>query len=337
MTTLRVITFTLVLLQTMWQPASAWAVEPVFHTRSYNAFTRIYGRPEFFAGSMREQGSIEARLTLDLVSFSERESTATEQIELDGETYQAALSYDYTVSERWSVGLWVPYLYNSGGFMDANVDGFHDLFGFPEGDRPTQGQDELFFALNQNGQNQFLLDSSGGDLGDIQLNTRLLLTRPDPKARQLSLYGGVKLPTGDQSKLTGSGAADYSLGLGYSDPLLLQRFRMTVSANAGILWLGNGDVLEEQQKQTVGFGGLQLALAATRRLTLLAQIQAASAYYDSSLDILGGTTVQLSFGADVSWPESGWNWRIGIIEDGLSEVTPDFTLQTELSLVFPRR
>jgi len=153
----------------------------------------------------------------------------------------------------------------------------------------------------------------------------------------LALYGGVKLPSGDEDKLTGSGATDYSFGLGYTDPLLLAGIRTVISAHAGVLMLGDGNVLEEDQKNTVGFGGVQLAFSATKRLTLLAQIQGASSYYDSDLDVLGGNTVQLSFGANLRWPESGWDWRFGIVEDGLSKVMPDFALHMEISRRFGGR
>jgi hypothetical protein len=47
--------------------------------------------------------------------------------------------------------------------------------------------------------------------------------------------------------------------------------------------------------------------------------------------------VQLGFAADINWPEQGWHWRFGIVEDGLSKVTPDFTLHMEVSRTFGLR
>jgi hypothetical protein len=314
-----------------------WAVEPIFHTRSYNAFTQVFGRPEFFAGSMREAGSSEARLTANLVSFAEIESSGRDGVELDGETYHALFSFGHNVTDRWEVTAQVPFLYHSGGFMDSTVDNFHDLFGLPEGDRPNQGQDQLLFATLETGQTPFRLDSSTGGLGDVRLNSRFLLSAPGVAGRQFALHAGLKLASGDEADLLGSGATDYSLGLGYSDPVTLAGLHTTVSAHAGILVLGDGDILSDQQEDTVGFGGLQLTFAATRRIDLISQIQAASGYYDSNLDTLGATTVQLAFGANVNFPDSGWDWRFGIIEDGLSDVMPDFALHMEISRQFGKR
>jgi hypothetical protein len=134
--------------------------------------------------------------------------------------------------------------------------------------------------------------------------------------------------------LFGSGATDYSVGIGYSDPLSLAKLRITLSANAGVLFLGNGNVLSDIQKDRVPFGGLQLTFDMSERFALLGQIQGAGPYYDSSLDALGGTTIQLALGANVHFPRGHWGLRFGIIEDGLSEVTPDFTLRLEIVKVF---
>lgn len=332
----------MMLILTCLTPLPAWAEEPIFHARSYNAFTQVFGRPEFFAGSMRAAGASEARVTLNLVSYSEIETAqglgpGPDGIELDGETYHALLSFEHNFTRRWEVGVKVPYLHHSGGFMDSTVDEFHDLFGLPEGDRPNQGQDELLFAKQEAGQTPFRLDDSTGGIGDVRLNSRFLLTEPGKDSRQLALQAGIKFPTGDEDDLLGSGATDYSVGLGYSDPISLAALRTTVSVHAGALILGDGDVLSDQQRDAVGFGGLQLTFEATKRIALIAQIQAASAYYKSSLDTIDSTTVQLGFGANVRFPQSGWDWRFGIIEDGLSKVMPDFALHMEISKQFGGR
>ena len=312
-------------------PLASHAAEPLFHTRSYNAFTNVFGRPEFFAGSMAAAGASEARLTLNLVSFADIDRKRNAEAELDGETYHVVGTFNHVVRERWELGLRVPYLYHSGGFMDSTIDDFHDLFGFPEGDRPNQGQDELLFTFSELGVNRFTLDDSGGGIGDVQLSTRILLTPPRPERRQLALHGGVKLPTGDEDDLFGSGATDYSVGIGYSDPVSLAGLRTTLSAHAGVLFLGDGDVLEDLQEDTVAFGGAQLGFAAASWLTLIAQIQIADAYYSSEVDAVGSTTVQLAFGANMRFAQSGWDWTVGIVEDGLSKVMPDFALHMEIS------
>ncbi len=316
------------------QATTAWGAEAIMHTRSYNAFTVLFGRPEFFAGSMHKKGSSEARVTLNLVSFAEIESSQSDGIELDGETYQAVFSYSHNLTDRLEVTAQLPYMYHSGGFMDSTVDEFHNLFGLPEGNRPNQGQDELLFAVQETGREPFRFDDSAGGIGDTRTNVRYLLSAPDPNARQLALQGGIKFASGDEDDLLGSGATDYSIGFGYSDPLTLSRLRMTLSAHAGVLFMGDGEVLSDQQEDTVGFGGLQLSVAATQWLSLIAQIQGATAYYESNLDTIGSTTVQLGFGANFQFPQSGWNWQIGIVEDGLSDVMPDFALHMEISRRF---
>ena len=315
----------------------AAAVEPLFHTRSYNAFTQVFGRPEFFAGSLLAQGSTEVRGVVDLVSFAEVENRSNAQFELDGETYHVDLNLDHTLTQRWEIGVRIPFLRHSGGFMDAAVENYHDLIGAPNGSRDAQPRNELRFFLAQDGQTTFLLDDSTQGIGDIQLRSRYLLTGPGGGGRYVALHAGLKLPTGDADNLRGSGAADYSFGLGFSDPVTFEGARLTVSGHAGVLILGDGDVLSELQEDAVGFAGLQLTFAATPRLALIAQIQGAGPYFDTNVDALGSTTVQLGFGANVHFPRSGWDWRFGIVEDGLSKVMPDFALHMEVSRVFRPR
>jgi hypothetical protein len=314
------------------EPASA--AEPIFHTRSYNAFTQIFGRPEFFAGSMLSKGTTKARSTVNIVSFAERDHNTTEQFELDGEAYHLDWHLDHTLTDRWEIGARIPLLRYTGGYFDSAVDNFHDLIHAPSGNRNEQPRDELrLFYQADNTPFYDLQDSSQG-LGDVQLRTRYLLSQPSSHSRQLALHGGVKLATGDEDKLHGSGAADYSIGVGISDPVTFRRQRLTLSAHAGVLFLGDGDVLSDLQEDTVPFAGMQLSFAVTDRLALLAGIQGAGPYYDTDLDALGGTTVQLSFGANIDFPTSGWQWRLGIVEDGLSDVMPDFALHMEISKRF---
>jgi hypothetical protein len=310
------------------------ASEPIFHSRSYNAFTQVFGLPEFFAGRLLPEGDTEARAVFNLVSFDKRESNRTESLEMDGETYQLALNIDHSLTPRWEVGARVPFLYHSGGFMDGFVDAWHDFFNIGVGSRNRQGQNELEFSYLVEGEPGFELTKSNGGIGDVQLRTRLLITEPSRTERQLALHAGIKLPTGNDKYLFGSGATDYSVGIGYSDPLSLAKLSMTLSANAGVLFLGDGNVLGDIQKDRVPYGGLQLTFDISERFALLGQIQGAGPYYDSSLDALGGTTIQLAFGANVHFPRGRWDLRFGIIEDGLSEVTPDFTLHLEIVKVF---
>ena len=48
------------------------------------------------------------------------------------------------------------------------------------------------------------------------------------------------------------------------------------------------------------------------------------------LATLGDPTLQLSLGANIHFPESRWNWTLGIVEDAFSDMMPDFALHMEV-------
>ena len=148
------------------------------------------------------------------------------------------------------------------------------------------------------------------------------------------MHLGIKLPTGDEDALAGSGATDYSAGIGWTDPVTFARQKITLSANAGMLLLGDGDVLSDIQEEWVPYAGFQITYSPWQRVDLLAQIQGTGSYYDSDLSTLGDPTVQLSFGANFRFPNRGWQLMFGIVEDGLSDMMPDFSLHMELSKTF---
>ena len=95
---------------------------------------------------------------------------------------------------------------------------------------------------------------------------------------------------------------------------------------AGVLALGDGDILAEQQRSAVPYGGLAATWHATDQFGITGQLQAQGAYIDSDLDELGGSSIQLSVGGIYRLPRHGVSFRFAIIEDIISDATPDFAV-----------
>ena len=110
--------------------------EPIFYTGSYNPFTQLYGRPDFFGGSTLRTGEWEARTILTISSHTEPAGTGAETLELDGETYRLAVTAARGIGKRVEVGGTAALLHASGGFLDGIVESWHDIIGanirFPE-------------------------------------------------------------------------------------------------------------------------------------------------------------------------------------------------------------
>jgi len=140
---------------------------------------------------------------------------------------------------------------------------------------------------------------------------------------------GVKLPSGDADDFTGSGALDASAALAYSDAETLARLRLDVHAGAGVLWMGEGDLLPDHQNTWAGFGHFGLAWRGTERLTLLGQLDAQSEILDGVSGELGGHALLGSLGARYRFGDA-WHLTGTMVEDLVVEHAPDVTFQLRL-------
>ena len=287
-----------------------------FPIRNHNPFLQIFGLPTFQTGELVEPGRLEFGISYDMANDADDADRLTERLVIDVESHVLSLSLRRRVGERFEFGIDVPYVRHSEGFLDSVIYNFHNLVGLPNSTRDgPDDQYQLFFER----EGAVLFDSSTptSGLGDIQLSAAM-------KLGKATLRAGVKAPTGDPDKLTGSGATDLSLGIyGGSVTRFFDR-DLSYSGFVGVLALGDGDVMAELQRSAVPYGGAALRWQATKRLALATQLYVQGPYFDINLDELGGTTFQLAFGADIRLQRM--LLRFAIVEDIAAGAAPDFAL-----------
>src|SRR5688572_26774636 len=96
-------------------------------------FMRLLGVPRFDTGLPAEGEAL--RLALDIVNHADRSDTASESIELDGESLYLDVAFRKAVTDRLSLGLAVPVINHSGGSLDHAIEAWHDLFGLSNAER----------------------------------------------------------------------------------------------------------------------------------------------------------------------------------------------------------
>ena len=260
-------------------------------------------------------------------SHSVSEAEGPEELLLDGETWRAALRLRTRLTERWEVGVEVPWIRNSGGSLDGLIDDWHAVFGLPDGIRDQLPNDQLRYAYRNTAGDAFGFADDAGGLGDIRLSAGYRL-RGDA-AGSLSLRAAVELPTGDEEELTGNGAADYSLGLAWERVAAEGSGRWSAYVIAGVIRFGQTGL---PAVETRDFGGWVQAGAGWRvtpRIELLGQLQVASSPLDSGLDAWGGS-LMLALGAGI---DIGRHYRLqlGFTEDIDVETSPDITFMLRLT------
>ncbi|MCW4188803.1 MAG: DUF3187 family protein [Candidatus Thiodiazotropha lotti] len=310
----------LLLCSTMTGVAQASQPEP-FHVRNMNPFTLLHGLPVATPSELLGDQQNSLSLQLDVANTSMETVEESEQVTLDGETYRLALTWQRGIGSGWQVGVEVPYLSHRGGGLDSLIENWHDLFGFSNSDRDDWQQNQLRYLYIRDGVTEVDIQEKVSGIGDIQFHLSRELSLADEEMRA-SVHMGLKLPSGDEESLLGSGAPDLSIWLTGSDRKLLPGWPFGGYGHMGVLLMGKAEVLEEDQREFVLFGTLGINWRVYQWLDLKAQVDAHTPFYHSSSDQLGGSAVMLTFGGTIPL-EGGDHIDLSLGENMTTDMVPD--------------
>lgn len=300
--------------------------------RNHNPFLQVYGLPVFESALLTANGTTSYRFGMSMANHADSGFAGDEAVVLDGETYFLDFSVRHGIGGRLEVGLDLPFVAHTGGRFDDFIEDWHDWFGLTNSNRQGPGN-QLRFMYAGPGDAGFDLTSARKSLGELRLSAAIRLGgETETGDSSLALRATLKLPTGDQDRLLGSGAADLAIALHGTDRTLFGRQRLAGSAFAGVLLLGDGDILPGIQNDTVAFGGVSTTWQLTSRLAATAQLYAQGSYFDSRLDELGGNSVALAAGGIYHFDGGRTSLRFGIVEDLFSDATTDVAFHVGLQI-----
>jgi len=298
--------------------AASEQAEP-FYSRNQNPFVQIYGLPATEGGDLLPPQSLDTRLAMDFANNFTTSATASESIHLDGETWRTTLALRYGLRNDLEIGLDLPYVDHSGGIFDGLIEGWHDLWGLPQGNRNQTQRGQLAYRYAENEGTKANVNAAGSGPGDLLLSLGVPLQQG---TRALALRTTVKLPTGSPSELHGSGSTDFSLRICGEDHQTLSPWDLTYFGNAGVLLMTKGDILPDRQRHVVWFGSAGFTWQPLTWLALKAQFDGHTPFYTSDLHELGSTSAQLVFGGTLALPEDLFV-DIGMAEDVIVDTAPD--------------
>lgn len=307
----------------------AWAVELTpFAVRNISPPSLVHGLAAAEPARLNDRGRLSARLGFDLANNATYNRSGDETILLDGETTVTTLGLRYGIADRLQVGVDLPWVRHSGGFLDNFIRNWHDFFGLPNGDRDELADDNLNYSYPADRGDGFLIDDTTSGPGDH----RILLAWQWLAGKQLaaSLHGSVKAPTGDADDLTGSAAWDVSVALSLQRDFPLSRGEAAIWGGVAASWLGNGEVLEDAAEDWAANGWLGAGWSPLDRLALKLQLDAHSALYDSDLDELGTPALIMTLGGTLGLSDRT-SLDIGVGEDISVNASPDVIFHLELA------
>jgi hypothetical protein len=306
---------------------AAAADESSFFVRNHNPFLQVYGLPPFQTASLAAEKELHYRTTFDIANHADSDVSQNETLVIDGESYFFTLSVRYGLKRWLEVGFDLPVVWHSSGTFDNAIERWHKIWGLSNSQR-TGESNQLLFQFERQGYEPYELSSSTSGLGDLQLTAAMPLVQEEDYA--VSLRSSLKLPTGDEQELLGSGASDLSLGLYASNDGIFGWRDLGISGFAGILRLGTGEFFPEIQERTVAFGGFAAAWQATDRFSLAAQIYAQDKYLQSELKDIGGNSVQASFGGTYHFQKNRISLSFALVEDLVTDTVSDVALHVSV-------
>lgn len=240
-----------------------------------------------------------------------------ESLLIDGEVSRLELRLHKALNTKWLDGLsiTVPAYRHAEGNLDDIIDDWHDFTGLPAGDRNLRPNDQLTYRYERNGQTLVNISEQQSGLGDIVL------------AAHKGPYNiALKLPTGDESKLTGSGGLE--LGASYQKPLPEAGYSGFTSG-VGLTYIADDKVLNEQANDITGSFSLGAAYAIGNRVNAFITGNWQTAWYDSEIKALGSASGNIGFGLYGETAKGFWSFRL--TEDVPTETAPDFGISFDYS------
>lgn len=297
--------------------AGAQLAEPL-HVRNLNPLVAVFGLPAWDTVPIGTRFGA----TVEVANHYRFSVQGNDLLMLDGETVRTNLSLTHGFASGWSLGVEVPYYRIGGGVLDDLIDGWHSAFRLPDGGRNARPEGELLYRFGDRLNPSFELMDAQSGLGDTQLKFARLIGADQGFIVQAS----VKLPTGEERLLAGSGSGDWSLTVLRSQALLGRRRPAGYFWGVGLVRAGAPQRIDFEANTWVPTGIVGGSWQVLPKFGLKGQLDVHGAFFDSPLEEIGEPAIQATLSA---WRRMGERATIefAVVEDLAVSTAPDVVLQ----------
>jgi Protein of unknown function (DUF3187) len=289
--------------------------EEFFPTRDQNPLLRGFYLP--LPSDARRDAGAAFSATLMVSNTLNVENDSHESLLVDGESAVLDLTYDNALSQNWRYRFSVPIVHDSGGVLDSVIDTWHEAFGFSRGNRPFYPKKQINYSYT-GGDAGIDLNHSQTSLGDIAADLGWYAV--DDARQTLSLWAGLKAPTGMVSELTSDGAWDGALWLHAA----ARGPAWQVGAELGVSQPFGDEIFAGMAHRSSVFARFAATRAVTAAWSLRAQLDGQTGHIAGSNLRFLGPSLQLTLGA--AHPLRGrWHIEMGFAEDAAVNTAPDIT------------
>ena len=299
-----------------WSSAGYTAPASPFLTRNESPFSLIYGIPLTSPARLLEQNKSQWISSLNISNTINVQSGANDQLFIDVETWHLNLIYDYGLHKNWMLRLQIPVVAHSGGFLDSPIETYHQTFGLPKDLRPDFPRDQIAIQYSRDNVSLIDITSDEKSIGDISV--QLAWQKQITNDMAISYWGSIKLPTGDDKKLTGSGSTDIALWSAMDYQIKDTRW---LYGQAGLLITHNNQVLDLIHRNWAAFLSAGIKFQPWNPIELKAQFEIHSALFDTDIKFMKDV-LQLTFGGTYIINEKH-KIDIAVAEDIYPGTSPD--------------
>ena len=317
---------------------NALADSPVigpFAVTNYNPLPQMFGFPRDYVTGILPRNHSQYTLLYDKTSFFTTEDSPSEQLIFDGESTHATFIFRQGIGAKYQWGIVIPYVSFEGGSLDAFIIDWHDTFHLPQSGRDVAARNQLKIYYRRNGVTRFDVTQDRSGMGDVSVNGSLDLSEGHSSAASARTFNlSIKLPTGDASQMLGSGAVDVAAWLSGHRSTESEDSGYKVYGRLGVMALGKAEVLAEQQRRLLVFGGIGAGFRYNQSVRFKSQLDFHTGLYkDSAFSQLTRYAIPFTLGGEIAF---GRDTRldIGVTEDLYVDVSPDVSFHFGLYTAF---
>ncbi|HLZ35131.1 MAG TPA: DUF3187 family protein [Nitrospira sp.] len=184
-----------------------------FPVRNFNPLQQLVLNMPGDRAAVLRKGTLDVRLELAETAAIYREESPQAAATVKFETLRSGLFLRYGATEKLEVALEIPALYRYHGFMEGPIKAVERATTGLAPARNALAQTGYAYDISRGGQQVVHGKKGAVGLGDTTLMTKYQLLSETSSLPTLSVRAAVKLPTGDEGDLFGSGSPDFGIGL----------------------------------------------------------------------------------------------------------------------------
>ncbi len=289
--------------------------EEFFAIRDQNPLLRGFYLP--LPSDSRLDAAAAVSATLLVSNTLNVERNPRESLFVDGESAAVDFTYENALSQSWRYRFTLPIIHDSGGVLDSVIDVWHELFGFRRGERPFYPKRQMDYFYS--GRGTIDLDHPQTRVGDVAADVGWYAL-DDPR-RTLSLWGGLKSPSGSVKGLTSDGAWDGALWAHAAVRLAKWQF----ASELGVAQPFGDEIFAGGAHHGSLFGRIAASRELNSAWALRAQLDGQTGHVVASDIRFLGSSLQLSVGAVRRLRGGRWRIEAGLTEDAAVNTAPDIT------------